>query len=262
MKPDGMTFGGIVIAAVAILGGQALEGGHIGSIIQPTAALIVLGGTLGACMISYTPTEIIGSVKAVKHVFFQEAHDAEELVAKLLGFAKKARKDGLISLEADAEEAEDAFMGKALWLAVDGTPPDLVRDTLETLIGTEEDAGHRVAKVWETAGGYAPTVGILGAVLGLIHVMENLDDPSALGPGIAVAFVATIYGVGSANIFFLPMANKLKLVDGAETRRREMVLAAVLAILSGDNVRLVEEKIRAILPLSSTPKPDEQAAAA
>ncbi|MBL4850136.1 MAG: flagellar motor protein [Planctomycetes bacterium] len=254
MKPDGMTFGGLLIAAVAVLGGQALEGGHIGSIMQPTAALIVLGGTLGAVMISYTPTEIFGSIKAIKHVFFQEAHDAETLVQELLAFAKKARKDGLISLESDAEEATDPFLEKALWLAVDGTPPDLVRETLETLITTEEESGHRVAKVWETAGGYAPTVGILGAVLGLIHVMENLDDPTALGPGIAVAFVATIYGVGIANILFLPMANKLKLVDGLETRRREMVLAAVLAILSGDNVRLVEEKVRAILPLGSTPE--------
>ncbi|RMG18544.1 MAG: flagellar motor protein [Planctomycetota bacterium] len=251
MKPDPLTIGGIIVAFASVIGGQILEGGHPSSIMQPTAALIVLGGTLGACLLSFPLPDVLFSVKCLKSVFFAPARDVEQLIATLLELAKKARKEGLIALEADADQTEDPFLKKALLMAVDGTDPKLVHETLETVIYTEEERWNRAAKVWESAGGYAPTVGILGAVLGLIHVMENLSDPSSLGGGIAVAFVATVYGVASANLFFLPFANKLKLRTKEESLLREMQVTGVLAIQTGDNIRLIEEKLRAVLPPKS-----------
>lgn len=248
MKPDPLTFGGLVVAAASILGGQVLEGGHISSIIQPTAALIVLGGTLGACLIAFPPADVIGSIKACKTVIMPHARSPQELIDRLLELAKKARKDGLISLEAETEKETDHFLKLGLTMAVDGADPKAVRDTLESLITYDEERGHRAAKVLESAGGFAPTVGILGAVLGLIHVMENLSDPSKLGGGIATAFVATIYGVGSANIFFLPAANKIKLRHREELVLMEISLAGILAIQAGENVRLIEERLKTALP--------------
>lgn len=251
MKPDALSIGSVIVSAIAILGGQALEGGHISSITQPTAALIVLGGTLGAVMMAVTKEDLIGAIKSVKSVFMAEVLDAEALIQRLTDLARKARKDGLIALEDDIDKEPDLFLKKALSLAVDGTDPALLAETLETAMAGEEERGMRVAKVWESAGGFAPTVGILGAVLGLIHVMENLDDPSKLGGGIAVAFVATVYGVAAANLAFLPMANKLKLRKKEEMLYKEMAMVGVLSIQSGENVRLLEEKLRAALPEGS-----------
>jgi chemotaxis protein MotA len=245
---DFLTIGGLVVAALAILGGQVLEGGHISSIVQPTAAIIVLGGTLGSVLVSYPLADMIGAIKGLKHAFLEPKEKPGELIELLLGLAKKARKDGLIALESDAEKATDPFLKKALSLAVDGTDPKVVMETLESEISAEEEVGHRHAKVFETAGGFAPTIGILGAVLGLIHVMENLSEPSKLGSGIATAFVATVYGVGSANILFLPLGNKLKLKHGQHTIWKMLIVTGVLAIQGGENTRLIEEKLRALIP--------------
>ncbi|MEZ6185770.1 MAG: flagellar motor protein [Planctomycetota bacterium] len=247
MKLDIASVAGLIIAIASVLLGQVLEGGHVSSIAQPTAALIVLGGTLGACVMAFSLKDVIQAAKAAKFVVFEPAHDHEHEIQHILTLAKKARKDGLIALEQDAEEAEDPFLKQALWMAVDGTDPKQVQTTLETSIDVEEERAGRVAKIYESAGGFAPTVGILGAVLGLIHVMENLDDPSKLGGGIAVAFVATVYGVASANLLFLPMANKLKLRAKADVHHKEMLMNGVLSIQTGDNVRLIEEKLRAAL---------------
>lgn len=248
MRLDPLTLAGLGVAAVSILGGQVLEGGHVGSIIQPTAALIVLGGTLGACLVSFPPADVLAALKALKTVLLPHARAAGAQIERLLDLAKKARKDGLISLEAEAEAEKDRFLKLGLQLAVDGADPRIVRETLEAVLQYDEERGHRAAKVLESAGGYAPTIGILGAVLGLIHVMENLSDPSKLGSGIATAFVATIYGVGSANLLFLPAATKIKLRHREECVLMEMTMAGILAIQAGENVRLIEEKLRAALP--------------
>ncbi|MCA8922017.1 MAG: flagellar motor protein [Planctomycetes bacterium] len=268
MKLDVASLVGVVVAIASVLLGQVLEGGHVSSIAQPTAALIVLGGTFGACVMAFSVKDVLGAAKAAKLVVFEPSHDHEAEIQHLVGLAKKARKDGLIALESDAEEAEDPFLKKALWLAVDGTDPKQVQTTLETMIDVEEERAGRVAKIYESAGGFAPTVGILGAVLGLIHVMENLDDPSKLGGGIAVAFVATVYGVASANLLFLPMANKLKLRAKADVHHKELLMNGVLSIQTGDNVRLIEDKLRAALegggekPEAPAAQPTPAAAAA
>tara|TARA_B100000965_G_scaffold158708_1_gene132256 strand:- start:65 stop:874 length:810 start_codon:yes stop_codon:yes gene_type:complete len=248
VKPDMLTIAGFIVSAIAILGGQALEGGHIGSITQPTAALIVFGGTLGACLVAFPKSDFVGAIKDGKKAILTKEIDYEAKITTLVELAKMARKGGLISLEAEAEKTDDAFLKQGLLLAVDGSEPKQIQDTLETIIGVVEHDGGRNAKVWESAGAFAPTVGILGAVLGLIHVMENLDDPSNLGSGIAVAFVATVYGVAAANLLFLPFASKLKLRIQDEVAAMELVLTGILSIVAGENVRLVEEKLRAALP--------------
>jgi len=248
VKPDPLSFGGLVVAAASVLGGQVLEGGHISSIVQPTAALIVLGGTLGACLLAFPMADFKASLLACKTVFFSPGHTPAELIVRMTDLAKRARKDGLISLEPEVEKETDPFLKLGLGLAVDGADPKVVRETLEAVLQYDEERGHRAAKVLESAGGFCPTVGILGAVLGLIHVMENLADPSKLGSGIATAFVATIYGVAAANILFLPMANKIKLRHREEGVAMEMAMVGILAIQAGDNVRLIEEKLKAALP--------------
>jgi chemotaxis protein MotA len=250
VKLDPLSFGGLIVAVASVLGGQVLEGGHVSSVVQPTAALIVLGGTLGACLLAFPMADWKACLKACKTVFFSHAHDPEHIIERMTDLAKRARKDGLISLEPEVEKETDPFLKLGLGLAVDGADPKVVRETLEAVLQYDEERGHRAAKVLESAGGFCPTVGILGAVLGLIHVMENLSDPSKLGGGIATAFVATIYGVAAANIVFLPMANKMKLRHREENVAMEMSLVGVMAIQAGDNVRLIEEKLRAAMPPS------------
>ncbi|MDR0311371.1 MAG: flagellar motor protein [Acidobacteriota bacterium] len=238
---------GLAIAAAGILGGQVLEGGHVGSLIQPTAAMIVLGGTFGACFVQFPLATAIASFKAILGAFKEPQADNKKVIREIIQIAYKARKEGVISLEADAQKMSDPFMKKALMMAMDGVEPKVLRDTMNLEISNIEEALEEPVKFWSAAGGYSPTIGIIGAVLGLIHVMDNLSDPSKLGAGIAVAFVATIYGLVTANIIALPMAGKLKMQIKTLMVAKEIMLEGVISILEGENPRLIEDKLKSYL---------------
>ena len=244
---DTTTFIGIFLAFAAIIGGQVLEGGHVSSILQGTAALIVFGGTLGAVLIQFTPPVFFLGMKLVKWVFFTPniAHDA--VVEQVVGWGNTARRGGLLSLEPLLAEMDDPFMRKGLQMLVDGAEPEKLREMMEVEMDAYDEHYMLAAKVWEAAGGYSPTIGILGAVLGLIHVMENLSDPTKLGAGIAVAFVATVYGVGAANLFWLPFNNKIKSIIGREMVKRAMIVEGLVAVANGDNPRLIETRLRGFI---------------
>ena len=244
---DIATIVGILLGAFAVIGGAVLEGLPFSSLTQPTAAIIVLGGTIGATTLSFSLKAILGAGKGVMKVIFEPKTTDAEVVREIIGYANKARKEGLISLESEIPTVSDDFLRKALSLAVDGTDSKLLRETMEVALDHFEHEGLQDAKVFEAAGGYSPTIGIIGAVLGLIHVMENLSDPSKLGSGIAVAFVATVYGVSLANLIFLPFANKLKMKHQREMVTKEMMLDGVLGILEGINPRIIEEKLKGYL---------------
>ena len=235
---------GVLISFGAILGGQFLEGGHIGSLVQVTAFIIVMGGTFGACMLQFTMPVFLQGIKLLKWIIFTPFISLEDVIDQIISWGQTARRGGLLSLEPILSEMDDAFMKKGLQLLVDGAEPEKLREAMEVEMDAYEEHYRMAAKVWESAGGYSPTIGILGAVMGLIHVMENLSDPSKLGGGIAVAFVATIYGVGAANLFFLPIANKLKSIIGKEMVKRQMVVEGLVSIANGENPRLIETKLR------------------
>ena len=244
---DIATIVGLVLAIAGILGGQALEGGKIESIIQGTAALIVIGGTFGALFVQFPLPVVIESFKSVVKAFTDSKVNHRATIDEIIKFANKARKEGLISLESSIKSASDPFLRRAMSMAVDGVEPRVLRETMEMEIANIEEEHEHAVKFWEAAGGYSPTIGIIGAVLGLIHVMENLSDPSKLGGGIAVAFVATVYGVGLANIVYLPISGKLKLKTKAQTVSKEIMLVGVISILEGENPRLIEDKLKCFL---------------
>jgi chemotaxis protein MotA len=244
MKIDVISIVGLTLSVLAVLGGQHLEGGHIGSLIQVTAFLIVMGGTFGACMLQFTLPVFLDGVKMLRWVILPPAVSLEEVIDQVISWGQAARRGGLLSLEPLMSEIDDPFTRKGLQLLVDGAEPEKLREAMEVDMYAYEEHHRMAAKVWESAGGYAPTIGILGAVMGLIHVMENLSDPSKLGSGIAVAFVATIYGVGSANLLFLPIANKLKALIAKEMVKREMVVEGLVSIANGENPRIIETKLR------------------
>lgn len=235
---------GLVIGVLAIVGGQILEGGHLGSLVQPTAFLIVVGGTLGAVMLQSPLPIFMSGMRMSSWVFNPPVLPKEEVIRTMVRWSNIARKEGLLSLEAQIGATSDAFAKKGLQLLVDGVEPESLREVLEVEIDSYEKQMKLAAKVWESAGGYAPTVGILGAVMGLIHVMENLSDPSKLGAGIAVAFVATIYGVGSANLVFLPVAKKLQAHVQRFITLREMILDGLESIANGENPRIIESRLQ------------------
>lgn len=231
----------------AVFGGAALEGLHMGALIQPTAAMIVLGGTFGATFISFPLAAIIEAFKSVKIVFLPAKVDHEGVVKDIINYATKARRNGLISLEQEAQNAKDTFIKKGISLVVDGIDPQKLRETLEADITAYEDHNKHSVEFFEAAGGYSPTIGIIGAVLGLIHVMSNLSDPSKLGAGIAAAFVATIYGLMVANIVCLPIGSKLKIRMKEEILRRIMILEGLIAIQNGENPHFIEQKLKAFV---------------
>ena len=245
---DIATIIGVVLAIGSIVGGQALEGGHLGSILQLTAFIIVMGGTIGAVCVQNPLSVVLKAVGSLSLVITNSHHDAKGTITTILDLANVSRKQGLLALEAKLKDIPDPFFRKGVQLIVDGTDPKVVHEILEIEVEHHEEEGILAAKVWEAAGGYAPTVGILGAVLGLIHVMENLADPSKLGGGIAVAFVATVYGVGAANLFFLPLANKMKLKLKEEAGSRNMVIMGLVGLAQGENPRLLQEKLESFLP--------------
>jgi len=244
---DITSFVGLALAVCAILGGQALEGGSVSSIMQPTAALIVLGGTFGACLLQFPLAVAITSFKSVVKVFLEPKTNNRVVIQEIIRLANKARKEGVISLESDVQKITDPFLKRALTMAIDGVEPKVLQETMELEISNLEDESEAPIKFWQAAGGYSPTVGILGAVLGLIHVMENLSDPSKLGGGIAVAFVATVYGVGLANLVYLPMSGKLKVKSRSHLIAKEIMLVGVISILEGENPRLIEDKLKSYL---------------
>jgi chemotaxis protein MotA len=238
---------GIVVAFGGILIGQAIEGGSVFQILQPTAAMIVFGGTLGAVMISF-PISILKQAAAdLVHVFKEDNVQPNEVIDEIVRFTNKARREGIISLEKDAANVKDDFFRKSIMMAVDGSEPKELRQTMEVELQYMEERGEYSPKVYEAAGGYSPTIGIIGAVLGLIQVMQHLDNIDEVGKGIAVAFVATIYGVASANILFLPAAGKLKFKHRKKMIVKEMMLEGTLGILEGQNPRLIEGKLTSFL---------------
>ncbi|MDE3181412.1 MAG: flagellar motor protein, partial [Acidobacteriota bacterium] len=247
---------GILLAMAGILGGMMIEGGKIAQIIQPTAAMIVLGGTIGGILISYPLPIVMNSFKRLTQVFFEKSTDLEALIKEMLGYAQKARKEGIISLDSMLGNINNPFLKKTLMLAIDGTEPGELRKIMELEMDNQSEQEEKAPQVFEAAGGYAPTMGIVGAVLGLIQVMQHLSDVSEVGRGIAVAFVATIYGLVCANLFFLPSAGKLKHRNRQEELTREMILEGVISILEGLNPRMVETKLRGFMAESNARERD------
>ncbi len=246
-KFDLTSFFGILLALVAIIGGQLLEGGHANSLFQLTAFIIVIGGTLGAIMLQNPLPVFLRGMRMAKWAFVPPPQDPSYLIRQVAEWSNTARRGGLLALEPAIEDLDDPFAKRGLQMLIDGAEPETLRETLQVEVDAYEAQQRLAAKVWESAGGYAPTIGILGAVLGLIHVMENLSDPSKLGAGIAVAFVATVYGVGFANMFFLPIANKLKNIIGREVVMREMLIEGLIAVANGENPRLIERRLQGYL---------------
>ena len=238
---------GIFLGVAFILTGQAMEGGNIGQLLQITAAFIVLGGTLGAIVLSFPPKILLSAIKILKDVFMPPKTDFNALITEIGGFAAKARKEGIISLEKEANNASDSLLTLGLGAVADGTDPTLVREMMENQIEQLENYVHNAAKVFESFGGYSPTLGIIGAVLGLIQVMQNLSDPSKLGAGIAVAFVATIYGLFAANLVMIPLGTRIKFIYQDVMLYKNMILEGVLSIQAGESPVLIERKLRSFI---------------
>ncbi len=253
-KPDLGTIGGVVLAGLGIIGGLLLEGGEIRDVAQLTAAIIVLGGTFGAVLINTPLPIVIGAVKRLGAVFFEKAQPYGAVVEQMIEYATKARKAGLMTLEQDAANEADPFMRKALTLAADGTDLQELRKMLEIEIDQRQHHTEAEAKVYESAGGYAPTIGIIGAVMGLIQVMKNLSNIEMVGHGIAVSFVATVYGVAISNVFFLPAANKIKARAHAEAQLQELILEGTIGIAEGLNPKVIRSKLEGYVPHSESSK--------
>jgi chemotaxis protein MotA len=247
----------VLIAVGGILTGLLLEGGKITQILQPTAAMIVFGGTLGAVLLQFPLAIVLASFKRLGQVFFDVQGDPQELIKEIVGYASKARKEGIVSLDRELENIKEPFLRKSLMLAVDGTEPQELRKMMELELDNQAEHEERLPQVFEAAGGFSPTIGIIGAVLGLIQVMQHLDNIDEVGRGIAVAFVATIYGVGAANLLFLPSAGKLKIRIRTEHQMREMMLEGVISILEGLNPRMVETKLQGFLA-NATPREESR----
>lgn len=238
---------GLFFGITMILIGQAMEGGNIGQLLQITAAFIVLGGTTGAVLLSFPSRTLLSAIKMLKNVFMPPKSDFNALITEIGGFATKARKEGIISLEKEAYNASDSLLTLGLGAVADGTDPTLVREMMENQIEQAENYVNNAAKVFESFGGYSPTLGIIGAVMGLIQVMQNLSDPSKLGAGIAVAFVATIYGLFAANLVMIPISTRIKFIYQDVFLYKNMILEGVLSIQAGESPVLIERKLRSFI---------------
>ncbi|EKD42231.1 MAG: hypothetical protein ACD_73C00256G0006 [uncultured bacterium] len=234
---------GIALAFLGIIGGLILEGGNMGQIIKPTAALIVLGGTFGATMVTVPLANFMIALKCFIYILKPPFLDAGAIIEDMIKYATKARKEGIISLEADAKDIKDPFLKKALMMAIDGADPKELRHNLEMQLGYIDEHGQIASKVWEAAGAYAPTIGIIGAVMGLIQVMGHLDDIEEVGHGIATAFVATIYGLLLANVFMLPAAGKLMGQHKKSMVIKEMIIEGILLVIEGVNPMIMRDKL-------------------
>ena len=247
MRLDFLSFIGILIAFLAVIGGNWLEGGHVGSLANGPAMIIVLGGTIGAILLQTPIPVFLHALRLLGRVFMPTKLDMPATLEKLVTWSNIARKEGLLGLETIADDEPDPFIRKGMQMLVDGSEPENLRGTLEMEVDASEQHDIQAAKVFEGMGGYSPTIGIIGAVMGLIHVMQNLADPSKLGSGIATAFVATIYGVGLANLFLLPISAKLKTQSENISKFREMVIEGIVGIAEGDNPRTIENKLKGFM---------------
>ncbi|HZY74425.1 MAG TPA: flagellar motor protein [Edaphobacter sp.] len=257
---DIASIGGIALAIVGIMTGMMMEGGSISQITQPTAAMIVLGGTLGAVLLQFPLKVFASAMKYAMRIFVSGGSDGHAVVSRIVAFANKARRSGIVSLDQDLPSVEDPFLKQALMLAIDGTEPSEVRKIMQMEIDNKTEMEEKLPQVLEAAGGYSPTVGIIGAIIGLIQVMQHLSNIDEVGRGIAVAFVATIYGVALANLVFLPAAGKLKIRQRDEQMIKEMMLEGVISILEGMNPRMIETKLNTFLFESRSDKPAEAVA--
>ena len=244
---DKATLAGLFLALGGIIFGLMLEGGNLGQVVQPTAAMIVFGGTLGAILIQFPLSVVLSAFRRLAHVFREPGENARSTVAALVKYANQARREGIVSLDKELANIREPFLRRSLMLAVDGTEPQELRKIMELELDNQEEQEEKIPQVFESAGGFSPTIGIIGAVLGLIQVMQHLDKIDEVGKGIAVAFVATIYGVGAANLFFLPAAGKLKIRIRDEQVIREMTLEGVISLLEGMNPRMLEAKLLGFL---------------
>lgn len=258
---DRATLFGLLLGGLALFGGHYLEGGGTSMIFQVTAFVIVLGGTAGAVCLSFTGAQLRQSCRELPNIFRRNKDRTSNLVELLVHMAYRARQEGLLAMEGEVAKLPDPFLRRGLQMVIDGYPPKQVRDIMEMDLTHQDEVGLVPAQVFEAAGGYAPTIGILGAVLGLIQVMQHLTDPARLGTGVAVAFVATIYGVASANLIFLPIAHKLKSRHHQQMLRQEMFLEGILALAEGEHPRFIAERLNSILP-QGAPALDEVAASA
>jgi chemotaxis protein MotA len=257
---DKGTVMGALVAAGAILLGLILEGGKVAQVVQPTAALIVFGGTLGAIMVQFPFGVVVTAFRSLATIFFEPKNDPQGVIREIVAIAHKARKEGIVSLDNDLDQITDPFLRKSLMLAVDGTEPGELRKMMELEMERQGEHEENSPKVFESAGAFSPTIGIIGAVLGLIQVMQHLDDINEVGRGIAVAFVATLYGVGAANLIFIPSAGKLKIRIREEQVVREMMLEGVISILEGMNPRMIENKLVSYLAEMPDDTKEERAA--
>ncbi len=244
---DPLSLIGVLLGFAAILGGNWLEGGHLDSLANGPALVIVLGGTIGAVLLQTRVPVFMRAMRLLGVVFMPPRRPLRPAIEKIVEWSNTARKEGLLGLEDVAETEPDLFVRKGMQLLVDGNEPDEIRRTLEVELDARERADLAAAKVFEAMGGYSPTIGIIGAVMGLIHVMQNLADPSRLGSGTATAFVATIYGVGLANLLLLPLANKLKAHTHSESTYRELIIEGLVAIAEGENPRNIENRLQGFL---------------
>jgi chemotaxis protein MotA len=253
---------GMVVAMAGLYVGAVMEGSNPLAILNPSAMLIVLGGTLGACIMGTSFDSVKSIPKLYMKAFNAEPPDLNAKVIELVGYAEAARRDGLLALDEVTATIEDPYTKKGLQLVVDGTDPDLVADILEAENNAMRGRHAAAVQPFDKAGGYAPTMGIIGTVFGLIHVLANLDKPATLGPSISAAFIATLLGVASANVIYLPISARVKQLSQAELHARALIVEGILAIQAGDNPRVVQEKLITFVPPAQRPVEGEQAAAA
>ena len=245
---DKLSLFGLVLAITGIVGGQLLEGGSINVLMQLAAFLIVFGGTIGAVMLQHPLDVFVSGIRMGGWVFVTPVIDTQKLAHQITAWGGIARKDGILALEAQLKNIEEPFVAKGLQMLVDGNSAEKIREVLDIDLQSYETLRWQSARVWESAAGYAPTIGIIGAVLGLVHVMQSLGEPAKLGAGIAVAFIATIYGVGSANLLFLPIAGKLKIIIAQQVNLREMLIDGLCMVANAENPRFIENKLKGYIP--------------
>ncbi len=231
-----------------------IMGGDVTGFIDVKSIFIVLGGTIAGTLINYSLNQVIGVFKIVRNVFFQKPLDYSQMIVSLVGFADKARREGLLALEEDVDGVDDDFLKKGIQLVVDGTDPELVRNILETELSFIQDRHKAGAGILETMGALAPAFGMIGTLIGLVAMLASLDDPTTIGPSMAVALLTTLYGAVIANLLCIPTAGKLKVRSAEEMLLKEIMIEGILSIQSGDNPRIVEEKLKAFLDPQSREK--------
>lgn len=245
---DSSTLLGLLLAVLGIFGAQWIDGGRAESLLQGTAFMIVVAGTIGAVLVQTPPAVFARALRMARWALYPPRRDAERLIGRLVDWAQIARRDGTLALEGRVPQATDPFVKSGLQMLIDGFEPDQLREALDVELAARDEIQRAAVRVWESAGGYAPTIGIIGAVLGLIHVMENLADPTRLGAGIAVAFVATVYGLVFANLVLLPIAGKLRNVVAEESLMRELTQEALVGIAAGEHPRLIRARLKGFIP--------------